>query len=158
MESQVLLKSDHSGVLVDSPAQRWLDEIEVQMLRGNVVDIPVGHLQTPGIYSRTMFAKAGTVITSMVHKTEHPFVLAQGSLRIFIEGEGVVELHAPYLGVTKPGTRRLAYVVEDVIWTTFHATEETDLERIEAALIEPHLVDGRNLHFEYLEALRRLPA
>lgn len=158
MESQALLRSDRAGVLVDSPAQRFLDEVEAQMLQGNVVDIPVGHLFTPGMYSRTMFAKAGTVITSMIHKTEHPFVLAAGRLRIFIEGEGVVELSAPYLGVTKPGTRRLAYVVEDVIWTTFHATQETDLEKIEAELIEPHLVDGRNLHFEYLEALRRLPA
>lgn len=158
MESQVLLKSDQSRVLAETPAQRWLDEVETEMLRGNVASIPVGHLFTPGMYARTMFAGAGTVITSMVHRTEHPFVLAQGRLRIFIEGEGVVELAAPYLGVTKPGTRRLAYVVEDVIWTTFHATEETDLVALEQQLIEPHLVDGRDLHLEYLRSLKELPS
>lgn len=125
------------------------------MLDGaEVVDIQVAHAFTPGLYSRTITIPAGTLLTSKVHKTEHPFILLSGVLRVFIEEQGeVVELAGPHRGVTKAGTRRVAYAVTECTWTTFHATDETDLGAIEGILIEPHFVGGVNLHQAYLDRL-----
>jgi hypothetical protein len=37
--------------------------------------------------------------------------------------------------VSRPGTKRVGYAHEDTIWTTIHATEETDMEKVEKELI-----------------------
>ena len=54
---------------------------------------------------------------------------------VFIEGVGWKRYAAPYTGITKPYTRRILYIHEDTIWTTFHVTEETDLAKLEELLI-----------------------
>lgn len=84
----------------------------------------------PGIYARTIFMKADTVVISKIHKTQHFFVIAQGSCTI-IDSHGTKQLiKAPHLGVTMPGTERAIYIHEDCIWTTFHVTDLTDPEEI----------------------------
>lgn len=125
-----------------------LDEIEARLVNrlgaqvqapGEVLeDFPVIHRFTPGMYVREIFMPAGSIIVSRTHKTEHPFVVSQGRLAVFIEGVGWKEFEAPYTGITKVGTRRLLVVFEDTIWTTFHPTDLTDLLEIDAALLEPH--------------------
>jgi hypothetical protein len=42
------------------------------------------------------------------------------------------------MGITKPGTRRLAYMLTDCIWTCFHATNLTDVDEIERTIIFEH--------------------
>jgi hypothetical protein len=42
--------------------------------------------------------------------------------------------------VSKPGTKRIGYVHEEMVWTTVHVTEETDIEKLEAELT----TDGQN--------------
>jgi hypothetical protein len=37
--------------------------------------------------------------------------------------------------VSEPGTKRAVYAETDVVWTTIHPTEETDLEKIEEEVI-----------------------
>lgn len=99
------------------------------------------HSFTPGIYAREMRAPRGAILISKVHFTDHPFVLSKGKLAIWTEKNGVVDVCAPYSGVTKAGTIRMAYVLEDCVWTTFHATDKTDVEEIEKDLG----TDPRNL-------------
>ena len=38
---------------------------------------------------------------------------------------------------SQPGTKRVTYAVVDSIGITFHVTDKTDLDEIEAELIEP---------------------
>lgn len=103
------------------------------------VDCPVEHRFTPGLYSRECRMPAGAVIVSKIHRTEHQFILSAGRLRIWVEDQGWVLHEAPYHGITPPGTRRVALILEDTIWTTFHTTlpEETTPEEVEARIIEP---------------------
>lgn len=78
---------------------------------------------------------AGTLCTSKIHKTRHFFTITQGSCTV-VDSFGKRELLvAPYLGVTEPGTKRVLLIHEDCIWTTFHATDLTDLAEIEKMLI-----------------------
>lgn len=100
-------------------------------------ECPVRHIFTPGLYAREIFMPAGTVVTSKIHKTEHPYVISQGVISVWSEDEGIEHLYAPHTGVTKPGTRRVLYAHTDTIWTTFHVSDETDLAKLEEQLIEP---------------------
>jgi hypothetical protein len=100
--------------------------------------MPLTHRFTPGLYCREIFMPKGTLLTSKIHKTEHQFIISKGSVSVWTEDGGVTRLTAPFHGITKPGTRRILYIHEDTIWTTFHPTTETNLEKLEAELIFPH--------------------
>lgn len=125
-----------------------LDEVEAFLVRkggkvqgfGEELDeLPVKHHFTPGLYAREIFMAAGMVLTSKIHNTEHPFVVSKGRCSVYNEltGDSVL-IEAPYFGITYPGTRRLLFIHEDTVWTTFHPTPLTDLEQIEAEIIMPH--------------------
>ena len=93
------------------------------------------HVFTPGLYTRTAFDKAGSQLLSVKHKTEHPFVISQGSAEVYEERNGNLvyaeTLTAPHMGITKAGTQRAIKILEDVIWTTFHLTEPVDFDGLE---------------------------
>jgi hypothetical protein len=61
---------------------------------------------------------------------------------------------------SKPGTKRVTYATEDSIGITFHKTDNTDLDEIEAELIEPDdtaLFDSSNNIKQFvIEAQRAL--
>lgn len=120
---------------------RFMDLVEEVIERGGEVELaengfPLQHIFTPGLYARQIYMPAGSVLTSQIHNTEHPFVISSGSAMVYTEHEGATLLKAPYTGVTRPGTRRVLVVYEDCIWTTFHPrsdeekTPEDILDRI----------------------------
>jgi hypothetical protein len=82
---------------------------------------------------------AGTFCTSKIHRFEHPFVVSQGKVSVWIDGE-VQVIEAPYCGITKPGTRRILFIHDDCVWTTFHVNPDDckDVLEIENRIIEPH--------------------
>ncbi len=84
----------------------------------------------PGVYARTIFMPAGMVCTSQIHLTQHFFVVSKGRATVVGSDGSRLLIEAPYMGVTYPGTKRALHVHEDCIWTTFHATELTDVEEI----------------------------
>lgn len=96
---------------------------------------PVTHRFTPGLYIREIFMPAGTVLTSKIHKTEHPFAVLCGEVEVFTDG-GIELIVAPHMGITKPGTRRVLRIIKDTVWVTFHATQKTDPAEIEEDIIE----------------------
>lgn len=114
-----------------------LDELEAAIASCPQADLPVCHRFTPGLYIREIRIPAGTLLTSAMHRTEHPFVLSMGTIRVYSENEGPVIYSAPHTGITKPGTRRALFAETDCVWTTFHATEETDVEKICETILDP---------------------
>ena len=117
-----------------------LNRLEEAMAHCPQQEIPTLHNFTPGLYTRTVLMKAGSVFTSKIHKTEHQFIVSQGSCTVS-DGEGnIAVIRAPHLGVTKPGTRRALLIHEDCIWTTIHPTNLTDVAEIEREIIEPHYI------------------
>jgi len=118
---------------VESPWEK-IDRIETDMVRLPQVECPLIHTFTPGLYSRQITMPAGTFLTSKIHLTEHPYVVSQGAVLVWIDGR-VKEIKAPYMGVTMPGTRRVLFTLTETIWTTFHVTDETEVDRIEEQII-----------------------
>jgi len=115
-------------------------ERNVKMLDGALVDNdkdefnPVNHFFAGGTYIREIFNPAGELIITKIHKKEHPFFLMQGSMNIMTE-DGIVEVNAPHFGITKKGTKRVIYTKTDCVFITVHATELTDIDKIEDEVI-----------------------
>jgi hypothetical protein len=92
---------------------------------------PVTHRFTPGLYCREIFMPAGSVVTSYIHRYEHPYVVSAGDCLVFTDECRWQRIVAPYFGITKPGTRRLLAIAKDTVWTTFHTTNTTGVEEVE---------------------------
>lgn len=128
-----------------------IDKLEASMLaNGNLVDCPLIHRFTPGLYTREIFMPAGSIVTSRIHKTKHQFILLEGVVTVFSENDGEQLLEAPYVGITLPNTRRILYIHEDARWITTHPVDvmpinETPqaykwaVEKVEELIIEPHI-------------------
>ena len=101
-----------------------------------VVESPVEHVFTPGLYIRRIHMVAGSLIVSKIHKTEHPYVITSGVVTVWTPNGGSTTLRAPHHGITKPGTVRILYVQEDTVWTTYHPTSKTTVAEVEDDIID----------------------
>ena len=125
--------------LIDISKTKSIDELESVMLDNfEVVDCPLTHRFTDGLYVREIFMPAGTLITSKIHKTQHQYFVLQGKVIVWIDGvEHLIE--APYIGVTEPNTRRVLYILEDCIWATSHPNPDNEtVEQIEDRILDKH--------------------
>jgi hypothetical protein len=118
-----------------------VDKIEYAMSQSEEkVECPLTHLFTPGLYTRTIFMPAGSLVMSVTHNTKHPFVISSGEVDV-ITPDGPITHIAPYMGITNPGTKRFLHVKQDTTWTTFHPNPEniTDPDEIVKIVSEkPH--------------------
>lgn len=140
-----------------SPRWQEINRLEKVMAEMPQQLCPLSHIFTPGLYTRTIFMPAGTLLTSRIHLFEHPFVISQGVVDVRDDEGEWKTFRAPYIAVTKPGTRRVLRVVEDTVWSTFHVTNETDPAKIVEQVTYPHLSLGHMDHLseEQMAALRR---
>ena len=132
-----------------------IDELESVMLDNfPIVDCPVTHRFTEGMYVREIFMPAGSLITSKIHKTQHTYFVMKGKCIVWIDGvEHLIE--APYIGVTEPNTRRVLYILEDCIWATSHPNPENEtVEQIGERIIEKH--DNPHIPLEIKNKLNKL--
>ena len=96
---------------------------------------PLTHRFADGIYVREIFIPKGTVLTGKIHKYAHPNFLMQGEVMVVTESGGREHLKAPLALISPPGVKRAVVALEDTVWITVHATHETDLAKIEEAVI-----------------------
>lgn len=124
---------------------------QVERLQAEMATMPQAELTTkhhfsPGMYMRKVFRPAGTLIVGKVHKEPHFFLCAKGEIIAWTES-GMKRLQAGDVVESKPGTKRVTLAVTDAIGITIHRTDKTDLDEIEAELIEPDttaLFDANN--------------
>jgi hypothetical protein len=149
-----------SAVDIKRQISKRIDELEISMAENLVlIDIPVNHLFCHGMYIRSVSCPAGATITTKIHKTEHPFTVSKGKVKVMNEEGQWTEISAPYTGITKRGTRRVVLVIEDCVWTTYHAykgmkseynalpacEKELITDRIEARVVEKHHINHKEL-------------
>ena len=90
---------------------------------------PLKHTIVGGLYIREIFMPKGQLISTGIHKKEHPYFILQGDVSVLTD-QGIKRVKAPYNNITKPGTKRLIYIHEDTTWITVHATEKESVEEI----------------------------
>jgi len=117
-----------------------IDELEATMLNNfSMINCPLVHRFTEGLYVREIFMPAGSLITSKIHKTQHQFFILKGAVSVWNNDGEEVYLEAPYIGTTEPGTRRVLYIWEDCIWATSHPNPNNEtVEEIEERIIEKY--------------------
>jgi ribosomal protein L37E len=94
------------------------------------------NLTTPGVYTRILRMKAGLRVVGKRHAQEHINIVSCGRATVMTE-EGMAEIVGPCEFISSAGTKRFVWVHEDMVWTTIHRTDETDMHKVEASLIIP---------------------
>jgi hypothetical protein len=115
------------------------------------VEMPVVHEFAPGIYIRTIFMPAGTFVMGKSHKTEHFNIIETGKCKLMMDGEMSI-IEAPDRFVSKPGVKKILYIIDDMTWSTVHVTGETDLKKLEAEHVMTE--DEEKGMIEYFETLK----
>jgi len=110
---------------------------------------PLIHHFAPGIYAREMKMPAGHVLTGKIHNHAHLTMISYGTVTISNE-EGSFTVDAPHTFVSAPGTKRAMYSHTDVVLTTIHASNETDLGKLEEELTSDSYEE---FEMNYLEKL-----
>jgi len=137
--------------LNDLELPEYVSREQVERLQSEMALMPQAELTTEhhfsvGMYMRKVFRPAGTLIVGKVHKEPHFFLCAKGEIIAWTES-GMKRLQAGDVVESKPGTKRVTLAVTDAIGITIHRTDKTDLDEIEAELIEPDttaLFDANN--------------
>jgi len=97
---------------IDALEKVILDELPIAIEK-------LEHVHTLGLYGRKWSANAGTIWVTRQHKVEHQFVILKGAVVVWVDGKELF-YEEGFNGITKPGTRRILYVIDDVEWMTFH--------------------------------------
>ena len=128
------------------PNREQIDRLQAEMVTMPQAELVTEHYFSPGMYMRKVFRPAGTLIVGKVHKEPHFFLCAMGEIVAWTEN-GMVTLLPGDVVESQPGTKRVTMAVTDSIGITIHRTDKTELDEIEADLLEPDttaLFDARN--------------
>lgn len=113
---------------------------KVEALQTELLKLPqyepiTKHTFYGGMYCREVFREAGILIVGKVHKKEHFYLVAGGTVAITTD-DGVQVITGPHLLCSKPGTKRAVYAETDALCMTFHRVESNNVEDAEAELVE----------------------
>lgn len=95
--------------------------------------LPLAHYFIPGAYARELKIPAGTLAVGKIHKGPCFNVISAGIITVITE-DGRTHIEAPAFFRSEPGVKRVAYAHTDTVWTTIHATTETDISALEDQL------------------------
>jgi quercetin dioxygenase-like cupin family protein len=87
------------------------------------------------LYCRRVARAKDIATLGRVHKQEHFYIVASGSIGIRGEHQTTIH-HAGDVIVSKPGTQRLVVALEDAVTITMHRVASMDLEAVERELCE----------------------
>lgn len=104
------------------------------------------HHHSDGVYAREMTIPQGMCIIGKIHKHAHINIISKGRVVVVTPTEKE-ELVGPCTFISKPGTKRAVYALEETIWTTIHPNPRNtqDIGLLEEQVIAPT--------FEHYDAL-----
>ena len=124
-----------TGLAIQNKIDTLEDAMREMPNQIDVNTIEVKHYTTnSGLYAREMIIPAGVKISGKIKKHEHISVLSAGFVTE-VTNAGIQHIRAPYTMVSQPGTKRVVIAHETTVWTTVHATDTTDIDKLEDELI-----------------------
>lgn len=109
--------------------------LESEFLKRPQADCPVIHRFGPGIYIREVTIPANVFSIGHYQKTTHLNIMLAGHVTMIMEDGSHVDLKAPQTFVSGPG-RKIGHIHETMIWQNVYATDETDIEKLEAIFLD----------------------
>ena len=92
------------------------------------------HHFSDGLYAKQMLIPAGHVVFGHAHPYSHLSILASGD--VVVEADGVATDYSGSACIEiKTGVMHRVFAKTDAVWFCIHATEETDVSKIDDVLI-----------------------
>jgi hypothetical protein len=137
--------SDNSPVVVNIDFEKavslpieevrdMISQLEELLKNAPQIEIPCDHYFSKGVYGREIKVTKGSLLVGKIHKHSTMNVLSAGEVSVLSQ-DGVMRFTAPHTFVSTPGAKRVIYAHADSVWTCFHGTHETDVEKIEEEFI-----------------------
>ena len=99
------------------------------------IDLGTQHHFSDGLYAKEMNIPKGDVAGMHKHEYSHLSILSKGRVIVRTD-EYNNEYTAPACIDIKAGINHTIEALEDAVWFCIHATEETDITKIDEVLIE----------------------
>lgn len=112
-----------------------MEQAERVLLSHQQAECAVYHRFGPGTYFRELHMPRGIIAIGHAQRFEHVNVLLAGRVLMLQDDGSTKELAAPMWFIGKPG-RKIGFVLEDVVWQNVYATEERDIEKLEAMFLD----------------------
>jgi len=109
--------------------------LQVEMSKLPQYEPETKHYFHAGMYCREVFRHAGVTIVGKVHKKEHFYVIASGTVVVTTD-DGMRKLIGPAVVMTKPGSKRAVHAITDATCMTFHVTKAKTPEEAEIEMVE----------------------
>ena len=108
------------------------------------VECPEENFFGPNVYIKQVTMPAGSVIIGKSHKIEHICNMISGRMILVDSNGDKKELIAPMTFVAPKG-RKVAYIVETVVFQNIFSTNETDLDKLENMIVDnsDSLLEGK---------------
>ena len=98
-------------------------------------DLGTVHHFSDGLYAKEMHIPRGYVVGTHAHKYSHLSVLSKGKVIVKTD-ESAKEFTAPACIEIKAGIHHMIEALEDATWFCIHATDETDVSKVDEVLIK----------------------
>jgi len=96
------------------------------------IDIVPTHTFNNGVYTRGVTLPKDSIILGEIHKYATINVVSKGKILVVDVTSGEeIYIEAPYVFTSNPGVQKLAYVLEECIWSNIIVTDLTDIQEIE---------------------------
>lgn len=112
-----------------------IERLEAHLLDLPQVECPVVHHFGPGIYVREVTLPAGALAIGHAQRFEHLNVMLKGKVALLDDSGHPKVLEAPLIFTGKPG-RKIGYIIEETVWQNIYATEERDIDKLEATFLD----------------------
>ena len=127
-------------MLVEAKSHTIVDPAKIEQVESHLLDLPqaecpVVHHFGPGIYIREVTLPAGTLAIGHAQRFDHLNIMLTGAVAMVGDDGQTKVLRAPMIFVGKPG-RKLGYVLETCIWQNVYATDERDIDKLEAMFLD----------------------
>ena len=97
---------------------------------------PLKHSFADGVYIREMKMEKGSAVIGAIHNHLHVWFLLQGELIVATENS-TEEFLAPCYVISKPGSKRVIYAVEDSVFVNVHKNYNNtkNIKELEADIV-----------------------
>ena len=109
------------------------------------LELQTKHYFADGTYAREILIPAGCILTGRIHRNNDYNIVYYGEMDVMTE-HGMKRVVGPCSFTGKAGVKQIGVAYSDCLWTTIHATNETDFDALEEAL---YLPEEGEMMFDY---------
>ena len=131
------------------PTRKELHNLQMSLASMPQLQAEAKHRFCGNVYLRELEIPEGSLVLGKIHKHEHFVILAEGACRINTD-QGMQDIIAPHIWISKAGDKRALYTYEHCTFLTVHENPSgnEDIESLEDSIVEQDL-EG----FKYLGEL-----